>query len=38
MDMIGKVDFPRFNRHLLGVKLKGRTIHEESEIPSRIQG
>jgi hypothetical protein len=32
------VDVTRFNRHLLRSKLNWSDSHEESEIPSRIQG
>ncbi len=34
----GTLVFTRFNRHLLGSKLKRRTRHEESKVSSRIQG
>jgi hypothetical protein len=38
--MFGKrtMDVTRFNRHLLRSKLNWSDSHEESEIPSRIQG
>jgi hypothetical protein len=32
------LDVTRFNRHLLRSKLNWSDSHEESEIPSRIQG
>ena len=33
-----KLDFTRFNRHLLRSKLNWSDSYEDSEIPSRIQG
>ena len=34
----GSLDVTRFNRHLLRSKLNWSDSHEDSEIPSRIQG
>ena len=33
---LGTLDFTRFNRHLLGSKLKRRKSHEESQVSSRL--
>jgi hypothetical protein len=35
---VDKMDFTRFNRHLLRSKLNWSDRYDESEIPSRIQG